>query len=136
MKLPRARRPVRGRIEIIPMIDVMFFLLATFMLASLSMQRLAGLPIDLPRGDAPTQGADRRPLTLTVTHDGRLLVDDAVVPAGQLAAVLRPRLAGANTRLVVNADARAPHGTVAEAMLVAREAGAERLVIAIRRDGR
>ena len=34
MKLRKARRRRRGRIEIIPMIDVMFFLLATFMLAS------------------------------------------------------------------------------------------------------
>jgi biopolymer transport protein ExbD len=34
MKLRRSRQPKRGRIEIIPMIDVMFFLLATFMLAS------------------------------------------------------------------------------------------------------
>jgi biopolymer transport protein ExbD len=35
MKLKRSRGRRRGRIEIIPMIDVMFFLLATFMLASL-----------------------------------------------------------------------------------------------------
>src|SRR6202012_1731009 len=40
MKLRRSRRSKRGRIEIIPMIDVMFFLLATFMLTSLAMQRL------------------------------------------------------------------------------------------------
>ena len=40
MKLRRIRTAKRGRIEIIPMIDVMFFLLATFMLASLSMARL------------------------------------------------------------------------------------------------
>ena len=40
MKLRRARSSRRGRIEIIPMIDVMFFLLATFMLASLTMQNL------------------------------------------------------------------------------------------------
>jgi biopolymer transport protein ExbD len=52
MKFRRSRTSRRGRIEIIPMIDVMFFLLATFMLASLSMQHLHSLGIDLPKGRA------------------------------------------------------------------------------------
>src|SRR5208337_2665675 len=44
----------RGRIELIPMIDVMFFLLVTFMLASLSMQNLHSLAVNLPQGHAAT----------------------------------------------------------------------------------
>ena len=52
MKLRKARHSRRGRIEIIPMIDVMFFLLATFMLASLSLQNLHSLPVNLPQGKA------------------------------------------------------------------------------------
>ena len=52
MRLRRARGAPRGRIEIIPMIDVMFFLLVTFMLASLSMQHLHALAVALPR-DTP-----------------------------------------------------------------------------------
>jgi biopolymer transport protein ExbD len=48
MKLKRSRSYRRGRIEIIPMIDVMFFLLVTFMLASLSMHSLNLLRVDLP----------------------------------------------------------------------------------------
>lgn len=43
MKLRRSRQSI----EIIPMIDVMFFLLATFMLASLSLQNLHTLPVSL-----------------------------------------------------------------------------------------
>ena len=52
MKFRRLRQRRRGRIEIIPMIDVMFFLLATFMLASLSLQNLHSLTVNLPRGQA------------------------------------------------------------------------------------
>ena len=52
MKLRRSRASKRGRIEIIPMIDVMFFLLATFMLASLAMQRLDAVKLDLPQRTA------------------------------------------------------------------------------------
>ena len=49
MKFRPSRQRRRGRIEIIPMIDVMFFLLATFMLASLSLQNLHALTVNLPR---------------------------------------------------------------------------------------
>ena len=48
MKLRKSRQFKRGRIEIIPMIDVMFFLLVTFMLASLAMQNLHSLEVNLP----------------------------------------------------------------------------------------
>ncbi|NNM80268.1 MAG: biopolymer transporter ExbD, partial [Gallionella sp.] len=74
MKLRKSREYKRGRIEIIPMIDVMFFLLATFMLASLSMQNLHSLPVDLPQGHAsPIQA--KTPVTLTITRDSRIFLD-------------------------------------------------------------
>lgn len=56
MKLRKGRGYRRGRIEIIPMIDVMFFLLVTCMLASLSMQSLNSITVNLPQGDVPTAG--------------------------------------------------------------------------------
>ena len=52
MKLRKSRTYRKGRIEIIPMIDVMFFLLVTFMLSSLSMQNLDSLQVNLPQGEA------------------------------------------------------------------------------------
>src|SRR5205823_607776 len=52
MKLRKSRSARKGRIEIIPMIDVMFFLLATFMLASLTMLNLHSLGVHLPKGKA------------------------------------------------------------------------------------
>ena len=52
MKIRHAREFRHGRIEIIPMIDVMFFLLVTFMLASLSMQSLNSVKVNLPQGSA------------------------------------------------------------------------------------
>ena len=52
MKLRSSRTRKKGRIEIIPMIDVMFFLLATFMLASLSLQKLHSVAVNLPKGTA------------------------------------------------------------------------------------
>jgi biopolymer transport protein ExbD len=125
-----SRRRRRGRIEIIPMIDVMFFLLATFMLASLTLQNLHSLPVNLPRGQAaPLQAA--KPVTLTVTRDGSLLVDQTAVTLDTLATVLRPRLAVPGTTVVVAADSAAPNGIVVQAMLRARSAGAEHFMLAV-----
>src|SRR5258706_13574621 len=98
LRKPRSRR--RGRIEIIPMIDVMFFLLATFMLASLSLQNLHSLAVNLPRGQAPPLQA-MRSVTLTVTRDGEIVLDHTPVTLDTLPPTLRPMLAPAGTNVVV-----------------------------------
>ena len=133
MKFRRSRSSRRGRIEIIPMIDVMFFLLATFMLASLSMQHLHSLGIDLPKGRAAAM--DRRnPITLTVTHDGQLLLNEVAITLETLEPALRPLLGASEQSVVVAADASAPHGLVVQAMLRAREAGADHFLIAVQHE--
>jgi biopolymer transport protein ExbD len=130
VKLRALRQRHRGRIEIIPMIDVMFFLLATFMLASLSLQNLHSLAVNLPRGQAPPLQA-MRSVTLTVTRDGEILLDRTPVTLDTLPATLRPMLAPAGTNVVVAVDSAAPSGIVVQAMLKAREAGAEHFLFAV-----
>ena len=132
MKLRPSRTRRRGRIEIIPIIDVMFFLLATFMLASLAMQNLHSLPVNLPKGTAEPMPGDHS-LTLTVTKEGHLLVNETETTLDGLAAVLAPSLAGDNHTVVVNADSDAPNGVVVQAMLQCRTAGAEKFLFAVRR---
>ena len=129
MKLKRSRQARRGKIEIIPMIDVMFFLLATFMLASLSMQRLDSMKIDLPGGQAQQLHLDT-PLTLTVTRANAIMVNRQTVPLAELAGMLRPLLKP-DGNLVVAADDAASHGVVVKAMLEARKAGVQHFLIAI-----
>ncbi len=133
MKLRSSHRRRRGRIEIIPMIDVMFFLLATFMLASLAMQNLHSLRVDLPRGDTEPLTAAKS-VTLTVTATGDLYLNTVPVTLDALAMALKPLLDSMGRTVVVAADRAAPNGTVVEAMLQAREAGAEEFVFAIRKE--
>jgi biopolymer transport protein ExbD len=130
VKFRGSRRRRRGRIEIIPMIDVMFFLLATFMLASLSLQNLHSLAVNLPRGQAPPLQA-MRSVTLTVTRGGEILLDQTGVTLETLASALRPMLAPNGTNVVVAVDSAAPSGIVVQAMLKAREAGAEHFLFAV-----
>ena len=59
MKLPRIQHK-KARIEIIPMIDTMFFLLVFFMLATLSMTWQKGIMVNLPAAGSATQTNTRR----------------------------------------------------------------------------
>jgi biopolymer transport protein ExbD len=131
MKLRKSREYKRGRIEIIPMIDVMFFLLATFMLASLSMQNLHSLPVDLPQGHAaPIQA--KTPVTLTITRDSRIFLDKTPVSLNGLVSTLKTMLPNADASVIVAADSNAPNGITVQAMLKAREAGAQHFLIAVK----
>jgi len=132
MKLKPSRTRRRGRIEIIPMIDVMFFLLATFMLASLAMQNLHSLPVTLPQGNAQSLQV-AHPLTLTVTQEGHLMVNEDPTTLEGLGDILRTHLTGDARTVIVNADAGAPNGIVVQAMLAGRAVGVEKFLFAVQR---
>jgi biopolymer transport protein ExbD len=131
MKLRRPREFRKGRIEIIPMIDVMFFLLATFMLSSLSMQNLDSLQVNLPQGQAEKLSA-KTPVTLTLTSDSQIFINRTPVTLDTLAETLKPLLEDSEHKLIVSADNDAPQGMVVQAMLRARSAGAQHFLIAVK----
>lgn len=131
MKVRRLRTRRRGRIEIIPMIDVMFFLLATFILASLASQNLHSLAVNLPQGKAAAMTANK-PVTLTVTRDSQLLINETTVTLNTLGTTIKPLLRGPNSDVIVAADSAAPHGITVQAMLAARAAGAQHFLIAVK----
>lgn len=115
------------------MIDVMFFLLVTFMLASLSMQSLNSITVNLPRGDAENL-QHKEPVTLTITKESRVFLDKTPATLESLAFILKPMLAGRDPGLVVAADSAAPEGVVVQAMIQARRAGVEHFLIAVKRE--
>ena len=132
MKFRRSRASKRGRIEIIPMIDVMFFLLATFMLASLAMQRLDAVKVDLPSGQAQQMSEDQ-PLTLAVDRTNTVFLNRQPVRLDQVEAGVR-RLLKPDRNVIIAADNAAAQGAVVQAMLAARRAGAEHFLMAINRE--
>ncbi|MBN9132163.1 MAG: biopolymer transporter ExbD [Nitrosomonadales bacterium SCN 54-20] len=133
MKRRKSREYRRGRIEIIPMIDVMFFLLATFMLSSLSMQNLDSLQVNLPQGEAEKLST-KTPVTLTLTSDSKIFVNRTPVTLETLGDTLKPLLRDSEQKVVVSADSDAPQGIVVQAMLRARSAGAQHFLIAIKHE--
>ena len=127
------RRPVeKARIELIPMIDTMAFLLVFFMIASLAMSRQAGMPVNLPRAEAanPQTWGDRS-LVVTLDREGRVFLNKEEVSRGELEEAIRARLARRQDLVVViNADRALRHGDVMEAMDAAKRAGAAHMAIA------
>ena len=132
MKFKRSRAARRGHIEIIPMIDVMFFLLATFMLASLAMQRLDAVKVNLPSGTA-RQMSEEAPLTLTVDRTNAIFSNKQSVRLEQVEPKIREQLRPDHD-VIVAADDASSHGVVVQAMLAARRAGAEHFLIAVHRE--
>ena len=127
------RRPVeKARIELIPMIDTMAFLLVFFMIASLAMSRQAGMPVNLPRAEAanPQTWGDRS-LVVTLDREGRVFLNKEEVNRGELEEAIRARLARRQDLVVViNADRALRHGDVMKAMDAAKRAGAAHMAIA------
>jgi biopolymer transport protein ExbD len=131
MKLLR-RPPQKARIEIIPMIDTVFFLLVFFMMASLSMAVYRGVPVNLPKA-ASGQHEVRESAALTVTKDGELFLDKQSIAWEALPNRLTALMtANPELTVIINADEDVPHGRVVEAMDVARGAGVGRMAIAVK----
>ncbi|MBI2882891.1 MAG: biopolymer transporter ExbD [Candidatus Methylomirabilis oxyfera] len=131
MKLLR-RPPRKARIEIIPLIDTIFFLLVFFMMASLSMAVYRGMPIDLPKAGTGQQGM-REHAAVTLTKDGQLYLDKQPISVDQLRERLKGLLAvNPELTVILSADETVSHGRVVEAMDVARWAGVSRMAIAVK----
>jgi biopolymer transport protein ExbD len=133
MRVPRKEQP-RARIEIIPMIDVIFFLLVFFMVSTLSMTINRGLPVNLPTA-ASSQKDLRENLNLTLTQDGTIFLNKEPIALQDLGPRVKTALADEPELMVIlNADGDVRHQAVVEAMDELRLAGVARLAIAVKSD--
>jgi biopolymer transport protein ExbD len=122
----------KARIEIIPMIDTIFFLLVFFMISTLSMARFTGLQVNLPKAASGRQ-TPAESASVTLTKDGRLYVNKEPVALEALHQSLRSLLArNPELLVIINADDGVPHGQVVAIMDEARHAGVTKLSIAVR----
>jgi biopolymer transport protein ExbD len=133
MRIPRQEQP-KARIEIVPMIDVIFFLLVFFMVSTLSMTINRGLPVNLPTA-ASSQKDLRENLNLTLMQDGSIFLNKEPVTMQDLGPRIKTALAAEPELMVIlNADGDVRHQAVVEAMDELRSAGVARLAIAVKPD--
>jgi biopolymer transport protein ExbD len=122
----------KARIEIIPLIDVMFFLLASFMMVSLSMQKAATKKMDL--AIAVTSKQDFRPDIFNIGIDkaGQVSVGKLGVSFEQLDTQLADALKkNTNAPIFVTADQGTLHGRVNQVLDRVRRAGVQRVSFAV-----
>lgn len=108
-----------------PLIDIVFLLLVFFMLTSHFVQEQA-LNIDLPVADSGEAVSEDDQLEVVLNAEGLLLIDEHIVEADSLEAVLRQQLAERREKLVrVRGDRGAPLGKAVTVLDAARKAGAD-----------
>lgn len=122
----------RARIEIIPLIDVIFFLLATFVLFTLSLNKSNGVKVTLPVAET---GETRDPtgVTISVTDEGAIAWNQDLITLDefQQRLVLEAKR-DPDARILINGDERAFFAQAIYVFDEARKAGFKKVFIETR----
>jgi biopolymer transport protein ExbD len=116
-----------ARIEIIPLIDIMFFLLAAFMLVSLSMTHMRRVPINLPKASTSISDSKNPPYQIAIDAAGVTTWEGKIVTLSEISARLKAAAASADTCVLIAADADARHRQVLAVLNAVRDAGVEKV---------
>src|SRR6185436_1713533 len=124
----------RARIEIIPLIDIIFFLLATFVMVSLSMTKNQGVNVNLPTASTAASLGDQQELdkavTLSVNEKGEVFYNKEKITLAQLPMRLQGYKAGAkDAKVIVNSDGAADFKYVVGLLDEVRRAGIDKVGI-------
>lgn len=131
MRIRSTRIESSPKLMIIPMIDVIFFLLVFFMLSALQMVEQKVLPVQLPQAVAAQSLKTVEPLAVTLRSDGRVSIDDELVAIDKISSILPGLLQERPTTMVVlRADRSAEHGAVIAVMDAIKRAGVQKISIA------
>ncbi len=130
MKIRQLEPPKKARIEIINMIDVIFFLLVFFMVTSASIIAMKGIKVSLPHAST-AKTTDAKFITITLTKGQKLFVNGKATDSEKLSAQLsRDLIEHPDDVVVINADKDSNYGDVVNIMNISRKAGATKFAIA------
>ena len=133
IRSPIPRR--RTRLEIIPLIDIMFFLLASFMMVSLQMQKIRTLKASLPTATFATSTTRPDLINLTVDRSGQVAVDKSPVSFPELFTLLTNRhQLNTNVPVYITGNRDATHGSMIYVLDFVKRAGIQRVAISVRAD--
>lgn len=114
----------KARIEIIPLIDIMFFLLASFMMVSLSQTTMRGMKVNLPTGSSGQTQSKKDYISLSVDRDGYSYIDKVRIPLEEIAPKLRSEFVKRpDAKIFIRGDMEAVHGNVTRVLDQIRSSG-------------
>jgi biopolymer transport protein ExbD len=132
----KIRTPVpekKMRLEIIPLIDIMFFLLASFMMISLQMQIVRTLKANLPTATLAVAGTKPDIVNLLVNRDGQVSVDEKRTALPDLFTLLTNRCSlNTNLPVYITGAQDATHGSVMFVLDFVKRAGIRNIAIAVK----
>ena len=119
-----------ARIEIIPLIDIMFFLLASFMMVSLSQTTMKGMKVDLPIGSSGQTQNKKDYVSFSVDRDGYIYWDKERIEYHDIPVKLRG--ASAEAKIFIRGDREALHGNVTRLLDQIRSTGFTKIAFEIK----
>ena len=131
MLIPSLKSRHRARIEIIPLIDIVFFLLATFVMVSLSMVKNQGIDVNLPVAETGAQQIkDNEYSAITVTSKGEIYFNKEKISMEELPLRLK-RLKAQNPdpKIILNGDEQAYFGRAIYVLDEARKLGIKKIAV-------
>lgn len=130
MNFTKHRMQKKPVFMIIPMIDIIFFLLVFFMMNSLQTVAQKALTVQLPQAQSASAPA-QLPIIITLDEAGHMTIDNKPVSIGESADIMKRHIQeNANAAVVLQADRRTAHGQVVAVMDMLKQSGVKRLSIA------
>ena len=135
MNLQSFRMKTKPEFMIIPMIDIIFFLLVFFMMNSLQTVAQNALSVQLPQATSASAPA-QLPVVLTLDAEGHITIDNKPMSIDDAEAMVKQRIQeNPNASVILQADKRAAHGQVVAIMDMLKQSGVKRLAIAAEQKG-
>ena len=123
----------KARIEIIPLIDIMFFLLASFMMVSLSQVHLKGIKVNLPTGQSGQTQDKQNYISLSVDKDGYVYFDKERIALEEVyPRMVKIRAENGDAKIFVRGDREALHGNVTRLLDQIRSSGFDKIAFEIK----
>ncbi len=121
----------KARIEIIPLIDVVFFLLATFILFTLSLNKSAGVTVTLPQSSTNEPRDPAGTVTISITDENALAWDKDPISLDEFITRLQQykQTAGPEARILINGDESALYSSARYVFDEIRKVGISKVLI-------
>jgi biopolymer transport protein ExbD len=133
MKIRTPLPPAKTRLEIIPLIDIMFFLLASFMMISLQLQIVRTVKANLPTATQATSNQKPDLVNLFVGRDGQVAVDKKPMSFSDLNTLLTNRFSlNTNLPVYITGAKDATHGEIISVLDFVKRAGIQRVALAVK----
>lgn len=133
MKITSPLPRKKARLEIIPLIDIMFFLLASFMMVTLTMTKQRTVSVNLPAASTSQTNLKPDNIALAVTASGQIMIEKKKVTLDELAVLIKQRLAiNKDLPIYISGDTATPHGAMIAVLDYVRRCGVTKVAFNVK----